>query len=101
MKLNKYGFFQALGIAAYCTLVGLFILNANSIFGKMNTFLGPTLFLLLFATSALICGAIVLYKPYQFFIKDKKKEALNTIISTIVWLFAFLIVYFSLMFIFK
>ena len=101
MNIKKQGFLQALGVTLYCSLVGLFIYNANSIVGKINNLIGPALFLLLFSTSALICAVIVFWKPYKLFTKDKKKEALEVVISTTLWLFVFLLVFFLALVIFK
>lgn len=90
---KKQGFLQALGIAVYCSLIGLFIFNADSVIGKIGDKFGPILFLLMLSTSVLICGTIVFYKPYKFFVEGKKKEALDTVIFTAVWLLVFLLLY--------
>ncbi len=100
MLFNRRGFLQALEVFLYCALVGLIFWKGNEIFGKVNSYFAPVLVLLLFSTSALICAAIVLYKPYKLFIADKKKEALDTVISTTIWLFGFLLVFFGAMLIF-
>jgi hypothetical protein len=102
MKLfNKSGFLQAFGVLAYCSLVGLFILNAENIIGGVDRTFGPIIFLLLFSTLVLICAVIVLLKPYKVFVEGKKKEALDIIVSTALWLFVFVIVAFSAIAIFK
>lgn len=101
MKINKDGFFQAFGVFVYCTLIGLFMGNANSLFGDLGLPFGPILILLLFSTSALVCAAIVFYKPYKVFVDGKKKEALDIVISTAVWLAIFLLFFFIALFIFK
>ena len=98
---KKQGFLQALGIAVYCSLIGLFIFNADSVIGKIGDKFGPILFLLLLSTSVLICGTIVFYRPYRFFVEGKKKEALDTVIYTAIWLFALLSIYIVAMVIFK
>lgn len=90
---KKQGFLQALGIAVYCSLIGLFIFNADSVIGKIGDKFGPILFLLMLSTSVLICGTIVFYKPYKFFVEGKKKEALDTVIFTAIWLIVFLLLY--------
>jgi hypothetical protein len=84
--IRKAGFFQAVGVAGYCALVALLIWKGNEIFGQMNSYFGPVLFLLLFATSALICGVIVFYKPYRLFLKGKGGEAMSLVVATSVWL---------------
>lgn len=75
--------------------------NGNHIFGQINNFLGPVLVLILFATSALICGLLVFYKPYRLFFEGKKKEAVSIVVHTTVWLFVFLAIAFLLVAIFR
>lgn len=89
----KQGFLQSLGVAVYISLVGLFMSNAEHVFGQLNGLTGPILILMLLSVSVLICGLIVLYKPYKLFIAGKKKEALQTVIYTAVGLFVILILY--------
>ena len=98
---NKQGFLQALGVFIYCSLIGLFMGSAESIFGKIDIPLGPILLLLIFSTSALICGVLVLYKPYKVFVEGKKKEALTIVISTSVWLFVFSLLFLLTLAVFK
>ena len=101
MIINKRGFFQALAVSGYCLLVGIVLGNGDKLFGNLKPPFGPALLLLFFSTSALICGGLVFYKPYTFFINGKKKEALDTVISTALWLFVFLLVFFTILFILK
>lgn len=89
----KTGFFQALGVTLYCILIGLFLFNANHVFGPIDKLSGPITFLILFSTSAMICGLLVFYKPYRLFFAGKKKEAADVVVATAVWLFAFLLVF--------
>ncbi len=90
-----------MGVAAYIALIGLFISNANAVFPKIGNLWGPILFLLLFSTSALICGLIVFYKPYKLFFAGKKKEAAEVVISTAAWLALVLILYLGSLLIFR
>lgn len=101
MDVKKQGFLQALGVTAYCFLVGLLIANGNRVFGNLNIYFGPVLFLLLFSTSALICGIIVFYKPYKLFLAMKNKEAILTVVATAAWLLAFLLVFFAAVFLLR
>lgn len=98
---KKQGFLQALGIAAYCSLIGIFIFNAESLLGKMGDKFGSILFLLLLSTSVLICGTIVFYKPYKYFSEGKKKEALDTVIFTALSLLVFILIYIGVVMILK
>lgn len=89
------GFFQALGVALYCGAIGTIIWNGQLIFGPVS-FLGPVIFLVLFSVSALICGLIVFLRPYKLFFEDKKKEAVELVLYTTLWLFMFfLLILFS------
>jgi len=101
MTINKQGFFQAIGVAIYCTLVGLFMWNAENIFGKTDTFFIPIALLTLFSTSALICALIVFYKPYKLFFDGKKKEAIDVVLSTAGFLIVFVVLLFTTIFLSK
>ena len=98
MKVNKTGFLQAFGIVVYCSAIAAIMFNGNRIFGKADTFITPIAVLTMLSTSVLICGLLVFYKPYLLFFKGKKKEAMDTVVSTAVSLFGFLILFFVIMF---
>ena len=99
MKFNKAGLVQALWIVIYCSLISVVMFNGNKIFGKVDTFITPIAMLTMLSTSVLVCGLLVFYKPYLLFFKGKKKEAIDTVVSTAVSLFGFLIIFLSIMFI--
>jgi RsiW-degrading membrane proteinase PrsW (M82 family) len=85
-------FLQALGITIYCSLVGWLMLNGNNLFGPAHTLLGPTLFLLLFIASAVICTLIFLGYPFILFWEHKQtKKALLIISLSTVWLAFFIL----------
>ncbi|OGM31141.1 hypothetical protein A2803_01550 [Candidatus Woesebacteria bacterium RIFCSPHIGHO2_01_FULL_44_21] len=87
------GLYQALGVTAYISLIGFFMINGEKIFGNAPNYIGPVVGLLLFSVSVLICGLIVFYQPYNlFFIANKKKEAIDLVVQTTAWLFGFFIV---------
>ena len=90
--MRKQGFVQAFSVTAYCLIIGFLLFQAGSNnFGKTPSFLIPVSFLLLFSASALICALMVFYKPYILFFKNKKKEAIDLVLSTAMWLFAFFV----------
>lgn len=94
MSPIKRGFIQALGVALYCLLVGLFFQNVSTIFPGPDPYLAPVIMLLLLSSSALICALLVFYFPVKLFFEGKKKEALQVIVDTAGWLifmFVFLI----------
>lgn len=90
------GFLQALEVTAYCAGVGFFMWNDEKIFQNFHYFLGPVMLLLLFSVSALICGLIVFYRPYKLFFEDRKKEAVELVLYTTLWLFIFFLIVLSL-----
>lgn len=99
--MKKLGFLQALGVTLYCSLIGVIFWQGSNIFSKVSPYFGPVMFLLLFSTSALICGLIVFYKPYKMFFEGKKKEAVAAVVFTSLWLFSFLILSILLMMFFR
>jgi hypothetical protein len=91
--MGTKGFLQALSIAVYISLVGLFMSSIEGAMIEPHNFFGPAAFLLLFSSSALICGLLVFYNPYKlFFLENKKKEAIDLVVFTTAWLFLFFII---------
>jgi len=89
ISMLKRGFFQALGVAVYCSLVGIFPWKGEEIFGSGPSYFIPVAFLLLFSTSALVCALLVFYKPYKLFFDGKKKQAIDLVLYTSIWLVVF------------
>lgn len=78
---------QALGVVGYCALVGMLFWKGQELFGKMDQYWGPVLFLLIFSVSALVCGLLVFYQPYRLFMLEKKREeAAKLVLYTTGWL---------------
>jgi hypothetical protein len=99
-SIKRLGFFQALGVTIYCSLVGLLMWKGNAIFGTTPNFFGPVAVLLLFSVSAMICGTVVFYKPYKLFFNENlpagrqgKKEAVDLVLATTAWLFVFFLLF--------
>ncbi len=91
-NLVKIAFFQALGLATYCSLIGLLLAYGNNIFGKVPNFFGPLLMLMLLSTSVLICGLIALYYPIILIFKKKKPlMAIRLIAHMVFWLIVFIL----------
>jgi hypothetical protein len=101
MKFNNTGLFQALGVVGYCSIIAFIMFNGGRIFGNMNNFFGPLAFLTMFSASVLVCGLFVFYKPYLLFFSEKKKEAIDIVFSTAVYLFIFLAIFFGILFLTK
>lgn len=89
-KITKSALINSLATVAYIIAVALFMNWGSSIkIGRVNTFLAPIALLLLFVTSAAICGYLVFGKPAQLYIDGKKKEALSLISQTLISLSVF------------
>lgn len=92
----KVGLLQALGLAVYISLVASIIQNGNKLFGPINNFWGPILFLTLFSFSVLICGFIALGYPVRiFWIKKNPNLAIKIVGYTTGFLFIFLLAIFG------
>jgi len=80
-------FLNAVGVAVYVIGISFILRNGNQIFGKMDNFLAPVAFLLLFVLSAAITGMLVLGKPLLLYFENRKSEAIKMFFYTIGWLF--------------
>ena len=92
-KLFKLGFLCALGEGVYIFLVALLIRNLERILGNTpDNILAPITMLLLFVLSASVSGALILGKPILMYLDGKKKEAVQLLGFSILWLFIFFLV---------
>jgi len=83
-------FLQAMAITVYVALIGLLMWGGNSLFGTMNNFLGPTLFLLIFVLSVIICTLLFGYYPFILWSEKKQTEkAVRVVLATTGWLVSF------------
>ena len=90
LSLGLTAFLQALLLTIYCSLVGVFFWNANRWFPNMKSFAGPTLLLIIFVFSAIICTLIFGYNAFMIFWEEKNtKKALRLVIYTTLWLLTF------------
>jgi len=90
LSLGFISFLQALGLTVYVSLIGLLMWRGNTLFGTINSFLGPTLFLLLFVLSAVICGLLFGYYPFILWWEKKEtKKAISLVFYTAGWLVFF------------
>lgn len=97
----KQGIKQALGVVFYCAVVGTVMQNGSKIFGEKDTFMTPILVLTMFCVSVLTCTLIVFKRPYELFFNNKKKDAVDVVVYTVVSLFVILLVLFSSMLLLK
>jgi hypothetical protein len=93
-KIIKRAFIDAVGTAAYITLVVLFIFSLQIFASKEDNIIIPIAMLLLFVCSAAITGFLVFGKPLMLYIDGKKKEAVSLLGCTIGMLFLITIIIF-------
>ncbi|MFH1749521.1 MAG: hypothetical protein ABH837_01320 [bacterium] len=96
-KLLKYSIVHSFGVLIYIFLVALLMNYGEQIFGKMNNVWGPIAFLLLFVLSALIVGILVLGKPIILYLDEKKKEAVQLLLYTVLWIFVITLIVFIIL----
>src|SRR3990167_9138382 len=102
LSLEFVSFLQALGLTIYVSLVGLLMWQGDTIFGRMTSFLGPTLFLLLFIFSAVVCALLFGYSPFVLWCEEKEtKKAIRVVFYTAGWLVFFGIFTATLIFLFR
>jgi hypothetical protein len=83
-KIRKQALTNVLLTTGYISLVSLFMFYAeHSKIGKVNSFIGPIAFLMLFVCSASITSFLIFGKPAQMYVDGKKKEALSLILNTL------------------
>lgn len=91
-SLYKWSLVHSLGILFYIAAVSYVMTNGEKWFGKMDNFIGPIAFLLLFTLSAFVVGLLGLGKPIMFYFDGKKKKAVTLVFLTAGWLFIFTII---------
>ncbi len=81
----KYAVLNALGTAAYVTLVASFFFYAETLLGNgmKETVFIPIAMLLLFLVSATVTGSLVLGRPILWYLDGKKKEAVQLLLATV------------------
>lgn len=101
MKTLKFligeGFLSAAGTYIYILLVAGLMNYGEQLFGKVDKFWGPAVFLLLFVLSAAITGALILGKPVVLYLNDLKKNAIQLFFCNLAWLFVFVVLTFSIL----
>lgn len=90
LQLTMVGFYQALGVIAYCSLIAVIFWRGEAWFGHVPNFVGPLLMLSILSTSALICGLLVFAYPAKIYFKSRKTDqAIKIVLMTAAWLVVF------------
>ena len=74
---------NALATAAYVAVVGLFIANANTLFGKHDKPFTPVVVLMLVVLSAGVTASLLFGQPAMWYVDGKKKQALQLLGATL------------------
>jgi len=86
MKNSKLAFWalaDSVGIIGYVSLIAYIIFNGERLFGQVDNFTGPLLFLTLFIVSAVITGGLFLGRPIYLYFEGLKKEAIKLFFYTL------------------
>lgn len=90
MKLTKVSlpflaFLQATALVVYVGLVATIFSNGEALFGKLDNYLGPVLFLLIFIVSAVISATIFLGRAGFLFWEKHYRESFTLLGWTVSW----------------
>lgn len=89
-EIRKKAFTNSFLTSLYIVGVGLFFYYGSLIkIGKNNVFLAPIALLFLFVFSASITGFLMLGKPLQMYLDDKKKDAVSLLSYTLLFFSGF------------
>ena len=100
-NLSKSGFFQALGVVAYCLLIASVLFNLEKLFITPPGFMGVTIILILLVFSATICGSIVFGYPVYLALHNRIKEAISLLAFTLLYCLGLTLVIILLTFLLK
>jgi len=89
---HTIGFLQALGVVAYCSLIGLLFWALNSRFINSPQFFTMVFILVLLVLSAAVTGSIVFGYAVYLALNKKIKQALFVLAYTITYGFIFFLV---------
>lgn len=93
-KILFWAFIDAVGTFIYVALVAWLLFNGGTIFGQVHSFAAPLMLLMLFIVSAIITGSLVLARPAYLYFNGFKKEGINLVLATVLFLFIFTLLVF-------
>ncbi|MBU1019288.1 MAG: hypothetical protein ABII07_00180 [Patescibacteria group bacterium] len=85
MKPPLAAFLQTLGIATYCTLIGLFLWYGENYFPSTPSVITAILMLFLLVISAAITGMLVFGYPTYLALNKKIKESIKVLAYTLLF----------------
>jgi len=96
IKLFWQSAMSVTGVLIYVMLISLLMINGDKLFGKMDGYIGPVAFLMLFVFSAVATGLLVLGRPAYLFLSGEKTEAVKLFFYTLTWMFVIVLVVFAI-----
>lgn len=81
--MTKNPFLNTLAALVYIAIVASVMFYAGKALPKEDTFLAPIVALSLFTLSAAVMGYIFGYQPFQLYFNNKKKQAIDLFLKTI------------------
>ncbi len=96
LKLVWQSAISAVGVLAYVMLIAWIMSNGEKLFGKMDNFIGPVVFLLLFVFSATVTGLLVLGRPVYLLLSGQKNNAVKLFFYTLLWMLIFVLTVFNI-----
>jgi len=93
-KITKISFVASTGVFFYVIAVATVSQNIDKLVGNQDSYWAPVMFLMLFVFSALVTSLLIFGYPVWLYLEHKKLDAVKLLISTVVWLFAMLILVF-------
>jgi hypothetical protein len=83
-NIRKQALLNTLLTTGYIILVASFMyFGSEAKIGRVNSFIAPIAFLMLFVFSAALTGFLIFGKPAQMYVDGKKKEALSLLFNTL------------------
>jgi len=96
IKLFWQSAMSVTGVLIYVMLISLLMINGDKLFGKMDGYIGPVAFLMLFVFSVAVTGLLVLGRPTYLFLSGEKAEAVKLFFYTLTWMFVIVLVVFAI-----
>jgi hypothetical protein len=82
----------SLGTTVWIILVAFFMQKANNWFGTQDSIISVVAVLLLFSTSALVVGGLLIGNSIFLYIDGKKKEAVQMLLANAGWMLCYFVI---------
>ncbi len=90
LQLIKRGFVHAAGVGVYVFLIA-WVFRSLSGRNLPENILAPMIMLMLLVLSVAVVGMLIFARPVTMYLDGQKKEAVWTIVYTLIWLAIFVV----------